>query len=462
MNRAGRAAPFPAGELASRGLPMVLAAVLSLVACGGVELAPIPEPPSLERMDPAVREQYTELRAQVDEAASGSKAGAAEERAALAEAMGELGMWFHAYSLAEGALAAYGNAFDLQPETPRWAYYRGMLLAEGGQLEEALSAFAAALDHAASAAERIPMEVRSAELELLAGRADAAAARLEAVVNPASDENVRGLVALADAYRTLGRTDDAIELYQQALHAQEEASGVHYLLGLALRDAGREQEATLFMARVRADARPDTLRMQDPWAAELMVLDIGYFGQLRRGRRLASSGQPRRALHAFRLASVLDPEHPDARFGAARMHLELGQLDDAADISRDLLARFPESAESHSLSGRVAARQGDHELAERRYRRAVELDPALLPTWRQLTALLRSQGRVEEAAETLEASHRLSPSDSDLICALAETWAELGRRDDARELLERTLGFADEPWAQRLLLEELGGSSGNG
>lgn len=71
---------------------------------------------------------------------------------------------------------------------------------------------------------------------------------------------------LGNTFARIGQLDRAITLYQEALKLKPKDAEVHYRLGLALREAGREEEAALEFAQAR---RLDpTLKLPDPETSE--------------------------------------------------------------------------------------------------------------------------------------------------------------------------------------------------
>ena len=75
-------------------------------------------------------------RAQVEAAQRAARAAPQS-----AEAVGALGMAYHASLLTASAQAAYADAEALAPDGWTWAYYRGLLFEERGEQDEALGAF---------------------------------------------------------------------------------------------------------------------------------------------------------------------------------------------------------------------------------------------------------------------------------------------------------------------------------
>jgi tetratricopeptide (TPR) repeat protein len=76
----------------------------------------------------------------------------------------------------------------------------------------------------------------------------------------------------------------------------------------------------------------------------------------------------------------------------------------------ELAARIaPGFAEAWNNVGLARRRLGDHDEAERAYRRALELQDDLLSAHLNLAALYVADGAVQNAMQSLEAAHRLAP-----------------------------------------------------
>jgi Flp pilus assembly protein TadD len=87
--------------------------------------------------------------------------------------------------------------------------------------------------------------------------------------------------------------------------------------------------------------------------------------------------------------------------------------------------------------GRALAERRDWAAAERKYREAIELDPALPEPWNGLGYALRQQARWDESVNAYREALRLRPNYPQALEYLGHAYVAMGRLDDARAVLAR-------------------------
>jgi len=209
----------------------------------------------------------------------------------------------------------------------------------GTRLDEALAAGALALTEGRSADARASFE--------LASQIDPSSATAQRGLKRAAtlDEVLR-LLAEGRAMEAEGRADAAVDLYEQALRLDPDTT------------AARES-----VARIRAEAS-----------------NAEFARAVAQGLAALESGQLDAAREAFRRAERLRPGSAEARDGLAAIERAAGQA----------------SIEDHLAAAR-AAEQGERwSLALEEYRKALALDPRLLPAQQGVE---RAEPRAQLAAE---------------------------------------------------------------
>jgi curved DNA-binding protein CbpA len=146
---------------------------------------------------------------------------------------------------------------------------------------------------------------------------------------------------------------------RQALEAGRFAEAANDLqLAAGIEPGNAEVQALAGDARRRATVRRAADLYEQGVAAELV------------GRRAA-------ALTAFREALVADPRHVRAAAAAARIALELGEVEAARVHAEAAVKAGPEVAVAHEALGAVLEAQGAKREARLALERALELDPRL-------------------------------------------------------------------------------------
>jgi tetratricopeptide (TPR) repeat protein len=124
--------------------------------------------------------------------------------------------------------------------------------------------------------------------------------------------------------------------------------------------------------------------------------------------------------------------------------------------SFELAARIsPEFAPAWNNLGIAEARLGRTEEAMAHYRRAIEADPGFSSPYTNLGGLYLRVGNPELAVEQLSQATRLDPENPYLHFSRAQALIEVGRLDDGRRALERSLRLKSDYDEARVLLERL-------
>jgi tetratricopeptide (TPR) repeat protein len=153
------------------------------------------------------------------------------------------------------------------------------------------------------------------------------------------------------------------------------------------------------------------------------------------GRAAKALGDPAQALELFRRAAKRAPARADAAFMVCLTLLERGDAE-ATDVLSDLLRRFPNEADGWHELGIALRKAGKLDWALIAFTRAAHSAPD--PRFHVDRAMvLRTLGRLQEAAETLRQARELSPETMEISLQLAVCLHRLGDCAAARAELER-------------------------
>jgi predicted O-linked N-acetylglucosamine transferase (SPINDLY family) len=198
-----------------------------------------------------------------------------------------------------------------------------------------------------------------------------------------------------EAYRRLGRLDEALASLQRALELDPVNVEANFNLGGVLRRLGRNGEAIAAYGRA-LEARP------------------GFAG---------------------------------AHMGLAQSLREAGDLDGALASAQRALALQPEHAPYHLSVGNLLREKDFLDEAAAAYRAAIERDPRLVEAHNNLGNVLRHRGRTAEALACYEAALRQKPDFAEALLNAAQLLRENRRLADAvaayRHLLEARPDMAE-------------------
>jgi len=230
------------------------------------------------------------------------------------------------------------------------------------------------------------------------------------------------LFALGFCKEKLGKSDEAIRLYQAALEIAPNVRNAHERLAAIHLRQERVAEAI---------AHYEHLCWCEPGEART-ALTLAHL--YLRGRRYED------AVRRFEFAVTLDPDNWEAKDDLVSAHVAAGRYADAAQALRECITQRPECAELYQRLGDVHTKAGEDAEALAAYRAAVELRPDYLEATIKIgTAHLRC-GRYEDAALSFSGAIEINDRIVDAYVGAAVAYQALGRTDDAKLSLEQAAG----------------------
>jgi tetratricopeptide (TPR) repeat protein len=241
--------------------------------------------------------------------------------------------------------------------------------------------------------------------------------------NPCHPQALVGMSLVALASR---QSEAAVKMARAALAVAPQMGTAWVALGQALKGAGRSDEAGLAYAEaIRLDG----------------MNSLAHMGL---GELMLAGSRPKDAVREYELALRNQPALAAAHMGVGHALTMMGSYEEALRRYEQTLTFKPRLPEAEFSAGYVLARMGKPEEAERRYRRAVVLRPDFAAAWTNLGSLLREQGREVFAEAALRRAVGTRP---DLISGwvnLATLERERQRPDKAEQYLRKAFAINPE------------------
>jgi tetratricopeptide (TPR) repeat protein len=264
-------------------------------------------------------------------------------------------------------------------------------------------------------------------------------------------------IRLATVYDANGQESLAGLAYDQALKLDDTPAKWWYWLALN-QEVRREDEDALHSLE------------------EALNRDPSYVPGLRqRGLWMLQAGRFDEARDAMEDAVRRAPGDISNSVALARVQIELGEVQAAADRLTEVVTRAHDYAYARLLLGTALRRLGRHEEAEVQLNLAEGAVPSYQDPWRDELLQFRSgyhgvidntdhlvaAGRTQEALSKLQALRPLYPDDVVLLNKLSETLVRAGRAPEAKRLLLQAVEIEPEHVLTHLKLSNIYFAEGN-
>jgi protein O-GlcNAc transferase len=165
--------------------------------------------------------------------------------------------------------------------------------------------------------------------------------------------------------------------------------------------------------------------MQDKDSEQLLSLK-------RQGLALMQGNRLAEAQALFQEICAADAEDADAWHILSSIHGMQGNLEEAGNCCRRVIALQPDHAQARLNLGNVLYLQGDLEGAVKEYQHALRINPNDAAVHNNLGNILNTLGRIDEAASNLRESIRLNPKNAETHSNLGNIYLYYkGRMNDA-------------------------------
>lgn len=257
-----------------------------------------------------------------------------------------------------------------------------------------------------------------------------------------ADLDADTLMVQGIALDRLGKPQEALALYEQAIRLDPDHFAAHHNKGLALLQLGRHEEAlAAYEQAIRlyeANASKGKGLMQHADFSLTTTYD-------QKGIVLRRLGRLEEALAAYEQAIRLDPTYDMAHNNKGNVLLDLGRREEALNAYEQAIHLDPTNASAHNNKGNVLLQLGRREEALVSLEQALHLDSKFAQTYYHKGKALLQLGRHKEAQVAYEQASHLDPK---LVSAIDEAYIDegvalrrLGRREEALDIYEQAIRF---------------------
>jgi len=364
-------------------------------------------------------------------------------------------------NLAE-AQAAYLKAIAQEPTRVQALMGAGRGSERAGDLKKAADLYARALA-------RSPQHFGAQVGLVRVGDGDAAAQKkLDDLVQSQSSKVAPK--ELADGWATLGqlalkagRFDEAEDRLKRSLGLDPDARAPRFLLARLQCEAGRCKEALAALQKLIAtDAKNDRIRTLlaralldtgSPAEAQKVIEPLAQAKDAEtlfvRGRVLAATNQPDKAVGLFKDAVAADGTLFPAYLALAKTQADLGKADDAAATLKQAEQKALGDAKMLVELGQAYQRLGNFASAESMFRAALAKDASTVARF-GLGEALDAQGKDEEAGKVYAEIAAAAPDTAGLAEHQARVLSRRGKKVEAWELYSKALAAGVPPANLRL------------
>jgi predicted CXXCH cytochrome family protein len=264
----------------------------------------------------------------------------------------------------------------------------------------------------------LPARLNYATVLIKMGRRSAAARALEIAVKVAPKDPAV-LNKLAETYRDLGKTDQAIASLQRALNHDPDFAEAFVNLG-DVRFGKGDLKAAVEALTNAIRLRPGSATAHNNLANVLQA--AGDFAQ---------------AEYHFNTSIGLDPENPAVRYNYGRALAAQGMLKQGQAEFEAALRLDPNFAEAATSLGILLAMKGEVEPAIELYRRAIRVQPQFMSARFHLGLALLRRGDRQEAKQLFQSVVQSNSNDHEAQLQLGKILLSEGSYDGAALCLQK-------------------------
>ncbi len=233
------------------------------------------------------------------------------------------------------------------------------------------------------------------------------------------DEKFELYNAIAYEYQHMRQFDLALEFYNKAMPLSDDKDTLFHEIRCCYLNDGRKEEALAYF---------QALVDKDPYNGKAWA-NIGDVYRI--------MGQYEEAVDPYEYALSIDPEDLWTNMHLADIYYDLGRYKEAIDTLEEALRNGVESSMIHTTIGDCLYRLNDLQSAEDHFSKALEINPMLGAGYAGLGYIFSDRGQNRKAIKYFEKAIEYEPWESDHLYSIASDYMKLKEYDKALEYLRK-------------------------
>lgn len=265
-------------------------------------------------------------------------------------------------------------------------------------------------------------------------------------------ENEQAYLVVGDFYLTIGKPDEAIRQYREAitvtpkLKTASEKRIIEALIRVGKRDEAvqlnaqilkenpKDPDARGFAASQLLDSGQVTKALADLQSV-VNTAPENFVARFQLGRAYAASGQTEQARQHFTQVVRQMPNYLPARIALAELQLNRHEDEACIQSTKEILALDRESEAARLIQAAALAEMKRFDESRTLLDAAVKRNPNSAQGWFQLGSLNLSVQRYNEAEDAFRKSYGLNPSKIRPLVGIAKSLASRNRMNEAIQML---------------------------
>ncbi len=226
---------------------------------------------------------------------------------------------------------------------------------------------------------------------------------------------------LGVAYYKLGRYQEAIEAYKQAIRIKPDYADAHYNLGVACDKLSRWQD--------EIEAYKQAIKIKPNYAKAYYNLGISY----------EDLGRYPDAVEAYKQAIQIKPDYAEAYINLGVTYCKLGRYQDATEACKKALTIKPNYAEAYINFGVIYYKLGRYQDAIEAYKQTIKIKPDYAEAYYNLGVSYENISRYQDAADAYKQAIRIKPNYAEAYINLGIACYKLDRYQDAADAYKQAI-----------------------